>query len=303
MRIPAAITGAVLLLIGLTVQADPADLLAGYARVRGQMGEGPLGIPIHVQADGRGEARAATVYGLLEQPYSAVRGILTEASDWCGFLPLNQNVKACTWQEAGDTATVALYVGRKYYQTPRQALRVAGTLAVEHDGARYTRVVLHADEGPLGTADYRIVVEAAPRAGGTLLRLQWSYRSSWRSRLATETYLATLGRDKIGFTVVGREPDGAPRFVGGVDGMIERNAVRYYLALEAYLQTAGLPSGERLAAARESWYAATERYPRQLRELSRREYLESKAREFGNQARLQRALAETAGPLAQAGVR
>src|SRR5690606_12912813 len=126
--------------------------------------------------------------------------------------------------------------------------------------------------------------------------LRWSYRSSWRSRMATDAYLATLGRDKVGFTVVGHDRDGRPRFVQGVEGVIERNAVRYYLALDAFLATSGLPAQERTAAAWRAWYSATERYARQLRELSRSEYLQAKRREYRDQVRLQRAVERGANP-------
>jgi len=252
-----------------------------------------------VRAASGGEERSATVYGLLAQPYVAVRAALTRPDDWCGFLPLNQNVKACVWRAAGENADLALYVGRKHYQTPAEAMLVEGTLRVANDARDYTRVVLHAEEGPLGTRDYRIVVEAAPRADGTLLRLHWSYRPSWRSRLATDAYLATLGRGKVGFTIIGQDQQGRPRYIQGVDGVIERNAMRYYLALEAFLQTADLAPPRRAAAARELWYTYTERYPRQLRELGRSEYLETKRREHRNQMRLQAAASGAESPLAQ----
>ena len=55
--------------------------------------------------------------------------------------------------------------------------------------------------------------------------------------------LATLGRDKVGFSVVGRAADGRPVHVEGLRGAVERNTLRYYLAVESYLGALALPAG------------------------------------------------------------
>jgi hypothetical protein len=50
-----------------------------------------------------------------------------------------------------------------------------------------------------------------------------------------EAYLTTRGRDKVGFTVVGKAEDDGPEYIGGLRGAVERNAMRLYLAIDAYL--------------------------------------------------------------------
>jgi hypothetical protein len=57
------------------------------------------------------------------------------------------------------------------------------------------------------------------------------------SRLATAGYLATVGAGKHGFTIVGRDAGGRAQYVGGVRGIVERNAMRQLLAVQAYLDT------------------------------------------------------------------
>jgi len=42
-----------------------------------------------------------------------------------------------------------------------------------------------------------------------------------------------VGSDKVGFSIVGQGADGQPTLVGGVRGMLERNTMRYYLAVDA----------------------------------------------------------------------
>jgi hypothetical protein len=103
-------------------------------------------------------------------------------------------------------------------------------------------VNLSADEGPLGTRDLRITVAAMPADDGkTFLRLSYSYGFGAMARVAMQAYLRTIAHDKVGFTVVGKEVDGEPHFVGGMRGVVERNTMRYYLAIEAYLGALSAP--------------------------------------------------------------
>ena len=46
---------------------------------------------------------------------------------------------------------------------------------------------------------------------------------------------------KVGFTVVGHSPDGKPIYVDDFRGALERNAMRYYLCIEAYLTSLSAP--------------------------------------------------------------
>jgi hypothetical protein len=99
------------------------------------------------------------------------------------------------------------------------------------------------------------------------------------ARLATKAYLATAGRNKVGFTITGQDADGKPVYINGVRGMIERNAMRYYLAVEAYLASLSAPPAEQQEKRLQAWYAATERCPAQLHEMERDDYLAMKRRE------------------------
>ena len=146
--------------------------------------------------------------------------------------------------------------------------------------ADYLHVTLNAPEGPIGTTDYRIRFEATPvDASRTFVHLAYSYTLRSAARMGMQTYLATSGRDKVGFSVVDRTREGKPVYVGGVRGVVERNTMRYYLALEAYLGTLGAPVAERLEQRLRAFHAGMERYPRQLHELELAEYLEIKRRD------------------------
>jgi hypothetical protein len=86
-------------------------------------------------------------------------------------------------------------------------------------------------------------------------------------------YLSTAGADKVGFSASGKDADGNPQYIGGVRGLTERNTMRYYLAIEAYVAD---PQPAQLEKRLSDWFDATERYPRQLHELDKNDYLAMK---------------------------
>lgn len=281
------------LLVG-TAHGERRQLLAEFRDVRYSSNENPFREPLFIRSSGSEDHLGADIYAILPQPFAQVRAALAGADQWCRFLVLNQNVKACTWRPGEEGARLSLFVGRKHYQTPGEAFQVEGDFRVRATRDDYLRVQLRADEGPLGTENYDISVQATPMGEDTLVQLSWGYEDSWRSRMATSTYLATLGRDKVGFTIVGQDTAGRPQYVQGVRGIIERNAMRYYLALRAYLENADVSESRRLEASMSTWYDWVERYARQLHELGREEYLANKRREWRNQRRLQRDVAAQA---------
>jgi hypothetical protein len=98
------------------------------------------------------------------------------------------------------------------------------------------------------------------------------------SSLAMRMYLGTIAHDKVGFTKAGSE------YVGGQRGVVERNTMRYYLAIDAYLRSLAAPAPQQLDQRLQSWFDATEKYPRQLHEVDRADYLRMKRKEVARQA-------------------
>jgi len=90
--------------------------------------------------------------------------------------------------------------------------------------------------------------------------------------------LATVARGKVGFSTV-TTPDGTVKLVGGLRGVVERTATRYYLAMDVWLHARKLPASRQLTARLERWFDSTERYARQLHEIDRERYFSMKRRE------------------------
>lgn len=111
--------------------------------------------------------------------------------------------------------------------------------------------------------------------GGSFVRLTYAYGFGVLGRTAMQVYLSTAGRGKIGFTV---EPgaDGRPQPVRGLRGTLERNVMRYHLALLAHGQVDGPPGGDRTQARLRRWFELTEQHAAQLHEVSLEVYLREK---------------------------
>jgi hypothetical protein len=147
---------------------------------------------------------------------------------------------------------------------------------------------LDASKGPLGTRNYHITLEAVGlKDGRAFLHIRYSYSYGLLGRLAMKVYLATSGRGKVGFTRIDGPIDRPPRYIGGVRGALERNTMRYYLAIDAYLDALATPAPQRFEQSLERWFVATERYALQLHEVDRNTYFGMKRREYLRQQTLQ----------------
>jgi hypothetical protein len=98
-----------------------------------------------------------------------------------------------------------------------------------------------------------------------------------------KAYLSTPGSSKTGFTKLA-QTDGKERsYVGGMRGAVERNTMRYYLAIEAYLLSMSAPQAEQQNSRLEKWFDSTEQYPLQLHETDKASYLAMKKEEIKRQ--------------------
>ena len=140
---------------------------------------------------------------------------------------------------------------------------------------------------PLGTSDFDIWLFGIDVDGGVYVELRASQKSGGVLSDLVTLFFDTFAAGRIGFTITGTNEDGSPKYVSGTDGMFERNIVRYLLAFQVYIDNPDGVGAEALAGRAEAWYTATERYPEQLYEIGRDDYLRNKQREYQNQLKLQ----------------
>lgn len=264
---------------------DAETLRTQYVLLKTELSDSPFGRPLHLRSRDDGDELSGEVHAVIGQPHAVVGPALSGALNWCEILILHLNVKHCLASRGGDA--LSLSVGRKHDVPLADVYRFEFRYRVVAAAQDYLQVALDAVQGPVGTHDYRIVMEVtALDAQRSFLRLSYAYRYGMVARAGMHSYLATLGRDKVGFSRVPTRDGSEPRYIGGTRGIIERNTMRYYLAVEAYLGSLSLPASARNEQRIRDWHEAVERYPRQLHELERDEYLQMKRREFDRQARL-----------------
>ena len=274
----AAVAAAVLLATSGGAQAqvraqDGPALRAQHESLKHILASSPFQRPLLLQSDAaKPAAPQGDVYAVIEQPYATVKAALQRPASWCDVLMLQHNIKRCV--PNGNALQVA--IGRKHDQSIEDAFQVDFRYALRAASNDHLSVHLAADNGPLGTRSYRLSFQAVPiDARHTFVHMAYAYEAGVAARLATDAYLATSGRAKVGFS---KAADGA--LVGGVQGVAERNTMRYFLAIEAYLDSLSAPASQRAEKRLRDWFAATERHPQQLREMGQAEYLAMKRREL-----------------------
>jgi hypothetical protein len=271
-------------LSGAVAAQDANALRSRQAALREQLANNQFGRSLAIESTETSGNLKGDVYAVAEQPYAVVGPALQGMDHWCDILMLHLNVKDCSWRGSGAASTLNVAIGRKFDQPVADAHKVEFMYRVAASTPDYVQVQLSADTGPLGTKDYRIVLEAtAIDAKTSFVHMSYSYGFGMAARLAMQGYLATLGRSKVGFTIVDHKSDGTPVYTGNVRGVIERNAMRYYLAIDAYLAALSLPPAEQPEKRIRGWIASVERYPKQLREMEPEEYLAMKRKEVARQ--------------------
>lgn len=285
----------VVLLMGLpghaladTSNSDPAEAMrALYERAKNTLDNPSPEKPFYLQATNTKETESGEAAVYLPLSLNDVESALGTLSNWCDILPLHINVKSCTYNLAGDQMT--LYMGRKHYQTPDEAFELVYSFnTVSADN--YFAAIAHADEGPLSTSDYQIILEFTNIDGKTFGRIYVANHQSWISRKGMDVYLSTLGKDKQGIEVIDHDAQGKPIYSSGAKGVAERNLVRYYLAFMTFFERRSEGDGEkRYEAQLHDWFASTEQFS-QLYEMTETEYLDSKHRERQNQLAIQESI-------------
>lgn len=257
-----------------------AALRERYAALQEPLRNNPFGRALHLDSVQNSGDLRGDIYAVVEHPFAALGTSLGKAETWCDILILHLNTKQCSVAPGAGGTTVMVNIGRKFDQPIEETYRVEFAFRRVAATPEYVNANLRADSGPMGTRDYRIALEAVPLEGGrSFMHLSYSYGYGFAARMALSAYLSTLGSGKVGFSVVDKLPDGKPVYVDNVRGVVERNTMRYYLAIDAYLGALGTAPAQQVEKRLRDWFAATERYALQLHEMSESEYLEMKRKE------------------------
>lgn len=256
-------------------------LLAAHLRMEPALARSPFARPLILEAGTSTSRPNGDIYAVIDHPFPVLVSALRRADHWCDMLILLFNTKRCVAARDQGQQVLELALGRKSEEPLADAHRMRFDYVLRAADGRHLSVQMGAAEGPLGTSDYKLTLEAVPILGGrsSFIHLSYSYAVGVTARLATDAYLATAGRNKVGFSAAGGAAEGHRTLVRGIQGVAERSTMRYFLAIEAFLKTLSVPEDQRLERRLREWFAATERYPQQLREMDLDTYLTMKRRE------------------------
>ena len=263
-------------------ESDPAvaALHAKYASLTDQLHQNQFERPLVLDSAETPEGFKGDIYALVDYPFEAVNVGLNNPDHWCDLLLLHINTKYCHAVVEPSGTTLRVNLGRKTPTELANSTRIELRYSVAAATSEHIEIILNAKNGPQESGGYRILLEAVALPNDkTFLHLSYSYATNIAERLALQLYLKTIGRGKVGFTVIGTQDDGQPDYIGGARGMVERNTMRYYLAIETFLGAAQEAPAAQLESRLQGWFTAVEQYPRQLHEMDRGEYLEMKRSE------------------------
>lgn len=258
--------------------ANPADKLhQRYEAATAALGKSAFGRPLLLESSDADNKVRGEVLAVMDQPLSRLRSALEAPERWCEILLVTPSVAGCS----AEKESLSVRLARRYDQAPKDAFAASFAFTPTASTPDYVAVELAANTGPVGTTKYRIEVEAmALDAKRSVLRMAYSYRYGLKASLATKAYLATKGGDKVGFSPA--DSRGDPEvLVGGMRGSIERNAMRYFLAIETNVaQGDAKERASRFTASLDAWLSAIGRYPRQLKETDPDTYRRVKREQF-----------------------
>ncbi|MBC5783478.1 hypothetical protein H8N03_11030 [Ramlibacter sp. USB13] len=263
----------------------PAALQARHAALGPELASNPFGGPLVLKSEQAARRIDGEVFAIVEHPFAKVSAALSDPAQWCEILILHLNTKYCRRQQEPAGTSLDVRIGKKGPQSVQSASKLAFSWRPPVVRPDYMAATLEAAEGPYDTRDYRLLAEAVPLdTNRTFLHMGYALSHGIASEVAMQLYLGTVAREKVGFTRLHPTRTADEAFVGGMRGVVERNTMRYYLAIDAYLDSLAAPAGQQLERRLQSWYDATEKYPRQLHEVERDAYLRMKREEVERQS-------------------
>ena len=274
--------------IAQPASATSAERTAGtlrekHASLSYALANNSYGRPLSLDSVQTSNRVTGNAYAVLDAPFATVGGIKTPKA-LCDLIILHINTKYCRPTLQSSPSVLMVNFGKKTAQALNDTFALEFAMTTTASSSDFLQVSLNAEKGPLGTSNYGIEVAAIPLPEGkTFLHLRYSYGFGLAGRMAMQAYLSTAGSSKVGFTQVADASQNNKAYVGGMRGAVERNTMRYYLAIEAYSQSLNEPPAERQNARLEKWFDSTEQYPLQLHETDKASYLAMKKDEIARQ--------------------
>ena len=102
-----------ILLLASRSWAEPT-LQARYEQIKQGLVTTLPGTTITISSAEADEVLSAETTSILHHPYGRVASALDNAANWCRFVPLHFNIKACTHERDRSGEILRVYSGRKH---------------------------------------------------------------------------------------------------------------------------------------------------------------------------------------------
>ena len=266
------------------VVASASQLLEKHASLGNALASNAFGRPLYLDSMQTSSRVTGNAYAVLDAPFVLVSSSFKNPKRLCDLIILHINTKYCRPTTDSSPSVLMVSFGKKTAQALGDTFALEFAMNTSAPSANFSQVQLYAEKGPLGTSNYAIELAAVPLPEGkTFLHLRYSYGFGLAGRMAMQAYLSTAGSSKVGFTQIAQADGGQKSYVGGMRGAVERNTMRYYLAIDAYLLSLKVPQADQQNMRLEKWFDSTEQYPLQLRETDKVSYLAMKKEEIKRQ--------------------
>jgi hypothetical protein len=243
-----------------------------YHEIEADLKKSPFGLSVHMESFVSSNSSHADIYGIVNHPFEIVKNSLQSPSGLCDIFMLTINIRACTYDKVGNDWSLTVYEVKRYFDPLESAFPIRFKLTSDQQQKQF-RISLAADEGPFNTKDHLFLIEAVPLdENRTFIGLHYFFTYSSFGYFKINTYFSLFGREKVGFTVL-NERQANPAYVTGLRGAEERNVMRYYLAILAYLDALESPADQRFERRLTLWYDLTAKYKKQLFEMEKEDYL------------------------------
>ena len=268
------------LALGLALLAPaPADAMRGaqapglrakYAALEPQLRNSQFQGPLYLDSVETRAAARATSMAWSSIPSPASSAALAKPANWCDILILHLNIKYCRGNAGPGYPAGGAGRAAKYDQPVTEASllafawrAVAATPRVPGRRARRPRAA-RSERATIGSCWRRCRSRAAAPSS------TWAMRSATAAlgQLAMSTYLATIGRDKVGFTPAAR-PIGGSRATSAEPGAwpSATPCATTWRSTPSWRALSAPPAEQLENAGWRHWFAATEKYPAQLHEM------------------------------------
>ena len=273
-----------------SLRMERESLIDKYHKIEKELKKSSSAIPFYLESSMSQNGSHVDIYGTIKYPFDIVKNGLQLPTNWCDIVLLHTEVRACTYKKVNDTWLLTLYNVKKFQDPLGDAYQMKFEYRITQQ-LGFFAISLSAPEGPFSTKDHQIGLEVLPLdEGRTFIHLRYSLRYSPLGYFLMKSYYSIFGGGRIGFSVIGKDRDGNPVYVGGLRGAIESDVLRYYLAILAYMDTLKIPIEQRFEKRISQWYDLTTRYKRQLFKMEKEEYLTYKRQDQESQLILQEAL-------------